>query len=201
MSNLCCLTQNSDQYSPDICVDDGLLQQFQASISVSFFIDTLLHLQNYKANLNKCYSLFLINYFSTLSVGISETITYQHCLGGHFVIQTCRLCKILFFYIKKNPYKTKVYVQCSDCMPYKESIFLFLKSVWVCFRLLSGNPLQCECKNIWIKVWLDDSEREGLQCLQEGGRAKALSRLTLPSCGNETQLMQFPFAQIVVRNI
>ncbi|XP_051750852.1 neurotrophic tyrosine kinase, receptor, type 2b [Ctenopharyngodon idella] len=48
--------------------------------------------------------------------------------------------------------------------------------------LLSGNPLQCACENIWIKVWLDDSEREVLQCLQEGGRAKALSRLTLPSC-------------------
>uniref|UniRef100_A0A673MPL5 Tyrosine-protein kinase receptor n=1 Tax=Sinocyclocheilus rhinocerous TaxID=307959 RepID=A0A673MPL5_9TELE len=69
-------------------------------------------------------------------------------------------------------------------------IFLFLKSVWVCFRLLSGNPLQCECKNIWIKVWLDDSERDGLLCLQEGGKAKALSRLTLPSCGNETQCNQ-----------
>lgn len=67
-----------------------------------FFIDTLLlNLWNYKANFNKCYSLFLIKYFSTLSVGISETITYQHCLGGHFVIQTCRLCKI-FLCINKS---------------------------------------------------------------------------------------------------
>ncbi|KAA0716506.1 BDNF/NT-3 growth factors receptor [Triplophysa tibetana] len=48
--------------------------------------------------------------------------------------------------------------------------------------LLSGNPLQCACENIWIKVWLDDSEREGLQCLQGGGKAVALSGLTLPSC-------------------
>lgn len=48
--------------------------------------------------------------------------------------------------------------------------------------LLSGNPLQCACENIWIKVWLDDSEREGLQCLQEGEQAKALFSLTLPSC-------------------
>ncbi|XP_057205108.1 BDNF/NT-3 growth factors receptor-like [Triplophysa rosa] len=48
--------------------------------------------------------------------------------------------------------------------------------------LLSGNPLQCACENIWIKTWLDESEREGLQCLQEGGEAEALSGLTLPSC-------------------
>lgn len=61
------------------------------------------------------------------------------------------------------------------------------ESVWVCYRLLSGNPLQCACENIWIKVWLDDSEREGLQCLLEGGGAKALFRLTLPSCGIGTQ--------------
>jgi len=36
---------------------------------------------------------------------------------------------------------------------------------------------------------LDDSEREGLQCRLEGGGAKSLSRLTLPSCGNGTQTL------------
>lgn len=65
------------------------------------------------------------------------------------------------------------------------SIFLSVdEHILDLFRLLSGNPLQCACENIWIKVWLDESERESLQCLQEGGRAEFLSGLTLPSCGN-----------------
>ncbi|KAI4902515.1 hypothetical protein NFI96_013141 [Prochilodus magdalenae] len=48
--------------------------------------------------------------------------------------------------------------------------------------LLAGNPLRCACENMWIKIWLEDSERDQLQCLQEGGRAKSLSKLTVPSC-------------------
>ncbi|XP_036436155.1 neurotrophic tyrosine kinase, receptor, type 2b [Colossoma macropomum] len=48
--------------------------------------------------------------------------------------------------------------------------------------LLAGNPLRCACENMWIKAWLEDSERDQLQCLQEGGRVKTLSKLTVPSC-------------------
>ncbi|KAG9281842.1 neurotrophic tyrosine kinase, receptor, type 2b [Astyanax mexicanus] len=48
--------------------------------------------------------------------------------------------------------------------------------------LLSGNPLHCVCENMWIKAWLDDSERDQLQCLQHGGRVKSLYKLTVPSC-------------------
>ncbi|XP_066516418.1 neurotrophic tyrosine kinase, receptor, type 2b isoform X2 [Hoplias malabaricus] len=48
--------------------------------------------------------------------------------------------------------------------------------------LLAGNPLQCVCANMWIKAWLDDSERDQLQCQQEGAGVKSLSKLTVPSC-------------------
>lgn len=51
-------------------------------------------------------------------------------------------------------------------------------------RLLAGNPLLCVCENMWIKELLDDSERDQLQCLEDGGRVKSLSQLTVPSCGN-----------------
>ncbi|XP_062844612.1 neurotrophic tyrosine kinase, receptor, type 2b [Trichomycterus rosablanca] len=48
--------------------------------------------------------------------------------------------------------------------------------------LLAGNPLQCTCENMWIKAWLEESERDQLQCLLDGGRLRTLSKLTVPSC-------------------
>ncbi|XP_076868192.1 neurotrophic tyrosine kinase, receptor, type 2b isoform X2 [Brachyhypopomus gauderio] len=56
--------------------------------------------------------------------------------------------------------------------------------------LLAGNPLQCACENMWIKAWLDESERDQLQCIQEEGRMKALSKFTVPSC-------EYPRVQVI----
>lgn len=51
-------------------------------------------------------------------------------------------------------------------------------------RYLSGNPLQCSCENMWIKLWLglDETENQELQCIDEGG-IKSLSRLAPAACG------------------
>ncbi|KAK1787325.1 hypothetical protein P4O66_002826 [Electrophorus voltai] len=56
--------------------------------------------------------------------------------------------------------------------------------------LLAGNPLQCVCENMWIKAWVDESERDQLQCMEEGGRVNALSKLTVPSC-------EYPRVQVI----
>ena len=51
-------------------------------------------------------------------------------------------------------------------------------------RYLSGNPLQCSCENMWIKLWLglDETENQELQCIDEEG-IKSLSRLSPAACG------------------
>ncbi|KAF4072919.1 hypothetical protein AMELA_G00252880 [Ameiurus melas] len=56
--------------------------------------------------------------------------------------------------------------------------------------LLAGNPLKCTCENMWIKSWLDLSERDQLQCRQESGRLRTLSNITVPSC-------EFPQVEVV----
>ncbi|XP_062855342.1 neurotrophic tyrosine kinase, receptor, type 2a [Trichomycterus rosablanca] len=48
---------------------------------------------------------------------------------------------------------------------------------------LSGNPLQCVCKNMWMKQWrVDDSEAAELVCVEDEGKRKPLSKLVLPNC-------------------
>lgn len=53
---------------------------------------------------------------------------------------------------------------------------------FTCYRLLAGNPLQCSCENVWLKQWRGE-EAEELLCVEERGKRKALSTLTLPNCG------------------
>ncbi|XP_053480345.1 neurotrophic tyrosine kinase, receptor, type 2a isoform X2 [Ictalurus furcatus] len=49
--------------------------------------------------------------------------------------------------------------------------------------LLSGNPLQCSCENMWMKQGRgDESEAAELMCVEEGGKRRHLSKLTLPNC-------------------
>lgn len=59
--------------------------------------------------------------------------------------------------------------------------------VFMC-RILSGNPLHCSCDNMWIKLWLgEEADTQELQCIEDGGGRKLLSRLTLPKCGENTR--------------
>ncbi|XP_064833635.1 BDNF/NT-3 growth factors receptor-like [Oncorhynchus masou masou] len=54
------------------------------------------------------------------------------------------------------------------------------------FPLLSGNPLECVCENMWIKLRLqediDSSESQQLKCIDDLGVRRAISRLILPDC-------------------
>ncbi|KAK9970208.1 hypothetical protein ABG768_026167 [Culter alburnus] len=51
----------------------------------------------------------------------------------------------------------------------------------ISYLLLAGNPLQCSCENVWLKQWRGE-EAEELLCVEEGGKRRALSMLTLPNC-------------------
>ncbi|XP_062310218.1 neurotrophic tyrosine kinase, receptor, type 2a isoform X2 [Osmerus eperlanus] len=53
----------------------------------------------------------------------------------------------------------------------------------ISYLILSGNPLRCSCDNMWMKLWLgEEAEQQELQCIQEGGGRRPLTRLTLPGC-------------------
>ncbi|XP_061149577.1 neurotrophic tyrosine kinase, receptor, type 2b [Syngnathus typhle] len=49
--------------------------------------------------------------------------------------------------------------------------------------LLSGNPLDCICENLWIKLRSqEEPESQDLQCKDEQGGTKAFATLTPPDC-------------------
>ncbi|KAK9532538.1 hypothetical protein VZT92_009918 [Zoarces viviparus] len=49
--------------------------------------------------------------------------------------------------------------------------------------LLSGNPLDCVCENLWIKLrLLEEADSPELTCLDDGGAPKAFATLTPPDC-------------------
>lgn len=51
--------------------------------------------------------------------------------------------------------------------------------------LLSGNPLDCVCENMWIKLrLLEEADSQDLKCIDERGATKAFATLTPPDCGN-----------------
>uniref|UniRef100_A0A3Q3MYJ8 Tyrosine-protein kinase receptor n=1 Tax=Mastacembelus armatus TaxID=205130 RepID=A0A3Q3MYJ8_9TELE len=51
--------------------------------------------------------------------------------------------------------------------------------------LLSGNPLDCACENLWIKLRLqEETDGQDLNCTDGRGATKAFATLTLPDCGN-----------------
>lgn len=57
-------------------------------------------------------------------------------------------------------------------------MFLFLR------LLLSGNPLDCVCENLWIKFRLEETDSQELKCIDERGVPTAFATLTPPDCGN-----------------
>lgn len=51
--------------------------------------------------------------------------------------------------------------------------------------LLSGNPLDCICENLWIKLrFQEDGDGLELRCIDERGDTQAFATLTPPDCGN-----------------
>uniref|UniRef100_A0A4W6C5A3 Neurotrophic tyrosine kinase, receptor, type 2b n=1 Tax=Lates calcarifer TaxID=8187 RepID=A0A4W6C5A3_LATCA len=49
--------------------------------------------------------------------------------------------------------------------------------------LLSGNPLDCVCENLWIKLRLqEESEGQELRCMDDRGETEAFVTLTPPDC-------------------
>uniref|UniRef100_A0A8C5EVZ8 Tyrosine-protein kinase receptor n=1 Tax=Gouania willdenowi TaxID=441366 RepID=A0A8C5EVZ8_GOUWI len=51
--------------------------------------------------------------------------------------------------------------------------------------LLYGNPLDCVCENLWIKLRiLEEPQSPALKCLDERGIARDFATLTPPECGN-----------------
>ncbi|XP_066500024.1 neurotrophic tyrosine kinase, receptor, type 2a [Hoplias malabaricus] len=52
----------------------------------------------------------------------------------------------------------------------------------VSYLMLSGNPLQCSCENMWMKQWRGEESDAELQCLEDGGKRRRLSSLSLARC-------------------
>lgn len=50
--------------------------------------------------------------------------------------------------------------------------------------LLSGNPLDCVCENLWIKMrLLEESDSQDLKCTDDRGASQAFATLVPPDCG------------------
>ncbi|XP_051951005.1 BDNF/NT-3 growth factors receptor-like [Xyrauchen texanus] len=86
-------------------------------------------------------------------------------------------------YISRQAFQNNLKLQ---YMNLKENNLSYLS--WRSFRhlnisylLLAGNPLQCSCENVWLKQWRGE-EAEELLCVEEGGKRRTLSSLTLPNC-------------------
>ncbi|XP_017551927.1 neurotrophic tyrosine kinase, receptor, type 2a isoform X1 [Pygocentrus nattereri] len=52
----------------------------------------------------------------------------------------------------------------------------------ISYLMLSGNPLQCSCENMWMKQWRGEEAEAELLCVEEGGKRRPLSNLKLPHC-------------------
>ncbi|XP_036382236.1 neurotrophic tyrosine kinase, receptor, type 2a [Megalops cyprinoides] len=53
----------------------------------------------------------------------------------------------------------------------------------ISFLILSGNPLQCSCENMWIRLWLgEEADSQELRCTEVGGVRRPLSKLAPPGC-------------------
>ncbi len=66
-------------------------------------------------------------------------------------------------------------------------MFKFLKNAVIGFfrLLLSGNPLDCVCENLWIKLRiLEEPDGQDLTCTDDRGQTMAFATLTPPDCGN-----------------
>lgn len=109
-------------------------------------------------------------------VEISEITTSPCCHGEHFRTSTVH-------------FRTLTCVRQTVSSP--TSPFFSLKSflrlfVWFILRLLlSGNPLDCVCENLWIKLRLqEDIDGPELTCTDERGETRDFATLTPPDCGN-----------------
>lgn len=50
---------------------------------------------------------------------------------------------------------------------------------------LSGNPLECNCENLWIKTRiLEEADTQDLSCTDDKGVSQAFISLMPPDCGN-----------------
>lgn len=106
---------------------------------------------------------------------ISETTTSQRCHGELFRTLTRHSRKY-------EPQKV------SFCAAKKREAphgFVFSR------LLLFGNPLDCVCENLWIKLrLLEEADGQDLQCTDDSGESHAFITLTPPDCGNVTPSTQ-----------
>ncbi|XP_049618600.1 BDNF/NT-3 growth factors receptor isoform X2 [Syngnathus scovelli] len=65
----------------------------------------------------------------------------------------------------------------------------------ISYMILTGNPLQCSCENMWIKLWLgEEADTQELRCIVDGGGRSPLSRLRLANC-------ELPMATLTASNL
>lgn len=109
-------------------------------------------------------------YFFFYLLEISETTIYRRCRGERFRASTrhTRRC-----YVERNVSVRLCFVV-SPCAVFSSTRLL-----------LSGNPLDCVCENIWIKLrLLEETDSPDLTCIDDRGAPKAFASLSPPDCGN-----------------
>uniref|UniRef100_A0A673C7X0 Tyrosine-protein kinase receptor n=1 Tax=Sphaeramia orbicularis TaxID=375764 RepID=A0A673C7X0_9TELE len=77
---------------------------------------------------------------------------------------------------------------------------LYLPTPQILFYSLSGNPLDCTCENMWIKLRLqDEMESQDLKCIDDGGVAQEFMNITPPDCSNLSLFIGYSVIILLVR--
>ncbi|XP_028829402.1 neurotrophic tyrosine kinase, receptor, type 2b isoform X2 [Denticeps clupeoides] len=112
---------------------------------------------------------------------ISETHTKYYYNLRNLTVTNTQLTSISPEAFQSNPRLQYLNLKDNNLSTFSWKAFKYSN---LSYLYLSGNPLQCSCKNMWIKLWLglEETESQGLQCIEDEGGIKSLSRLSIPNC-------------------
>lgn len=131
-----------------------------------------------------CHACVLMHCLSLVVAGIAilKTTTCPRCRGEPFRISTQHSRK----YARHHNIRIFVLFVCGFTVRSSPILFSPLFTTSYFLRLiLSGNPLDCVCENLWIKMRiLEDADSQDLMCKDDKDTLQAFITLMPPDCGN-----------------
>ncbi|KAI4878147.1 hypothetical protein NFI96_028405 [Prochilodus magdalenae] len=129
-------------------------------------------------SLGRAYNfIYIANQSSFSSINDKDLIFYRNL--RNLTVTNTRLT-----YVSRQAFQNNLKLQYLNL---KDNNLSFMS--WKTFRhlnisylMLSGNPLQCTCENMWMKQWRGEEAEAELLCVEPGGKRRPLSNLNLSGC-------------------